>query len=789
MPVEIVQDTTKLQDMAAFDRLVVGIADYIPTVQHIKQAVQRSETARILVRHPVCATWLQRLAASYSESEVRFTVISARDELARRWQTVIPDSVSDADVLASGFLEADVVPRSGQSYEDIILEHYWGEYFTAVSVPLHRLAELLEDIDIQRWTANQSLPLVTQVFAKRQQRWITQAPNKAYKTLAQAIFDAPMELKGRLGIYKVLRRYPAMLREAVLGDWNEVFEHTKVNPDPMVLDSLDLSAAILEIKYYLTEVTSSIKTVEDLIHVLNSMSGHLHEEFAWIQQQLTANAANWQINEALISQIAARFQPIMADIADEIAALRTAIPPAYPPDPMHNNTAQAWMEWAIQSYFPYRFWLEENDRWDATVAGYASHYADWFFAHYTELQYDEQSRWVFDLLNRALLRLKQGAKALFIIVDNLTFKYVGYLREQFARQGFHIQGAVEPVWAVIPTTTEVSKHCLVGGVRNPVDVQGRSYEDILAKDWAGHLGGYRTAYTSVLGDLQKRQDFDVDILLLNYLPIDDVLHKDERQVGATHTRQIQGHLADLVDVVCKFARRAKVEQQLVIFIASDHGSTKVLAGNEDVLDDKFYKQQATDRHHRYIAVPENRATHPTAYDEAQCYSLPAKTFGTHESYFIPRGYGLFIKTNESVYVHGGLTPEETIVPFMQLMKTEVQVQQPTFRLRDNIVRYAVKQSLALTVGNPNDDDLHVLELHIAESTAPGLTAIHIPAGAAIEVALPVRIPRRGSAADLTAITLQGTFVLQGQVYTIEPVVLSVEVRALMESKTTFDFDV
>ena len=117
MPVEIVQDTTKLLDVAAFDRLVVGIADYIPAVQHIKQAVQRSETARILVHHPVCATWLQRLAASYSESEVRFTVISARDELARRWQTAIPDSVSDADVLASGFLEADVIPRSGQSYE------------------------------------------------------------------------------------------------------------------------------------------------------------------------------------------------------------------------------------------------------------------------------------------------------------------------------------------------------------------------------------------------------------------------------------------------------------------------------------------------------------------------------------------------------------------------------------------------------------------------------------------------------------------------------------------------
>ena len=388
-----------------------------------------------------------------------------------------------------------------------------------------------------------------------------------------------------------------------------------------------------------------------------------------------------------------------------------------------------------------------------------------------------------------MLHLKQGTKALFIIVDNLTFKHVGYLREQFARRGFHLHGAVEPIWAVIPTTTEVSKHCLVGGVREPVDVQGHTYEDILDKDWQGHLDSYQAAYISVLGDLKKRPHFDADILLLNYLPIDDVLHRDERQIGATHTRQIQGHLADLVQVVCQFAKRAQVEQQLVIVIASDHGSTKVLADREDLLDDKFYKQQATSRHHRYITVPDSRAANPTAYDQAHCYVLPARTFGTHASYFIPRGYGLFAKTNESIYVHGGLTPEETIVPFMQLIKTEIQVRQPTFRLLDNVVRYSVKQTLSVVVGNPNDYDVEDVALRISESSTAGLTGLTIPTGISIEVALPVRIPRRGSGEELTAITLQGTFELQGQVQPIEPVRLPVQVRSLMESKTAFDFDV
>ena len=789
MPVEIVQDTIGLLNAADYDIVVADVSDYIPTVQGVKQAAGQSEVLRVLVQHPVCAAWLQRLADSYNDSQVKYTAISARVLLARHWQTDIPESVADEAIHASGFLVAKITPRSGQTYEGIILEHYLGEFFTFVSMPIHLLGELLESIDAQRWQANQALPLVMQLFAERQQRWLTQVSGKAHKTLVQAVFDTPLELRQRLGAYKILQRYPVPLREAVLEDWHEVFEQAKINPDPIVLETLDLSAAIQEITYYLNGLLLQVTTPEALGQVFDQMSGYLREEFAWVRQCLAANAPTWQVTPALLKQIVTRFQPIMDDVVDEIAALRASIPPAYPQDPAHNQSAQVWLEWAIQSYLPYRFWLEENDRWDTTVADYAGQYADWFFAHYTELKYQEQSRWVFDLFSRALLHLKQGTKALFIIVDNLTFKHVGYLREQFARRDFHIQGAVEPVWAVIPTTTEVSKHCLVGGVREPVDVQGRSYEEILEKDWQGHLDDYQIAYTSVLGDLKKRSHFDADVLLLNYLPIDTVLHQDERQIGATHTREIQGHLTNLVEVVCQFAKRAKVEEKLLIIIASDHGSTKVLADSEDWLDDKFYKKQATNRHHRYITVPEGRASNPTAYDQAHCYVLPAKNFGTHHSYFIPHDYGLFVKTNESIYVHGGLTPEETIVPFMKLMKTEVQVRQPTFRLPDNVLRYSVKQSLTLVMGNPNDYDMENVSLRASESSTAGLTGLTIPAGTSIEVVLSVRIPRRSGGGELTALTLQGTFELQGQTHTIESIQLPVEVRSLMESKTAFDFDV
>jgi len=76
----------------------------------------------------------------------------------------------------------------------------------------------------------------------------------------------------------------------------------------------------------------------------------------------------------------------------------------------------------------------------------------------------------------------------------------------------------------------------------------------------------------------------------------------------------------------------------------------MLPGAENLLDDKFYKKQAIDRHHRYISVPERGL--PRRLRMIRNIVHPAaKAFGNREPYFIPRSYGVFIKTDESIYVH------------------------------------------------------------------------------------------------------------------------------------------
>ena len=787
MAVEIVGDTARLLERAKFDFVVAAVPDYVPAVQLIKGAVAAGKPLRVMVRDAACAVWLERFAASYRNMVVRYTVTSARDLLAERWQTEIPDRVTDEAILASGFLEQDVVPRAGQSYDEIVMEHYWGEFFTFVRFPMTLAGELIGSLDPERWRANRERPLAVQALQARRERWLDQAPQREFKKLIQSVFDNPAQIRDMLGRYKLLRGYSPQISESVLGEWYTLFGELKVDPTPVELGSVDLGKTIQEIQYYLNGLTVRITGIADLEAALGEMSGWLPEELDWTVQLLRDRGEELQPTPELLQQIAAKFESIREQVEPQLAALEIVVPPPRPIDPAEKAEVQDWLDWAVREYLPYRFWLEENNRWDEAVAGYATKYADWFYDQYITNKFQHQDRWVFDLLNRAATGLTAGRKVLFLLLDNFNHKYLHSLLGQFSQKGFRLVGKSEPVWSPIPTSTDVSKWCLVAGAMELGKVQGRGYEDILDKDWKGHYGQYEVTYMPQLSDLEKRRQFNEDLILLNFLPIDRVLHKDEREIASTHTAEIQRYIQNLVQVVAQFAQRAGVEQELDILIASDHGSTKVPAKIGNALDDKFYQKQATSRHHRYIAVLENRAVNPTAYDEAHCYIVRADMHGTLENYFIARDYDRFIPTQQDIYIHGGLTPEETIVPFCKLAKVEIRVRQPDIRLTENIVRYSVKTDLVFVVGNPNDHPITNVELRVLESDLPGVSSEAIPAGISKEIAIPVRIKRRPGVPTLEAITVEGSFEMQGQRFPIEQVRLSVESRSLMETKTDFDF--
>ena len=783
MPVEILYDPARLLPPDDFPCQVSAPADYVPAVQQIKSALAGQANLQVLVTDPACAVWLERLAATYHTTQVRFTRKTVSQALAERWGVTVPDGLEEA-ILSSGVLALEVTPRSGQTFEDILLERVWGEFFAFPRFPVRYVGELVAGLDVDQWQANWRTPLYRQVLQQRQEQWLAAVQQSSQRKLIQAIFQEPAQTQARLAQYRLLAYYPPELSKALLGEWLAILKQIDVDASPLALEGPAVEEALREILYYLNNQAERLNSPEAYQALLAQVSGCLPQEFDWLLAHLRTAPELLRQAPELAQHIARKFCPIQDQIGAGLEALKRLAPPPYPSSPEANQTIDGWLAWAVQEYLPYRFWLEENDRWDETCAAYAGAYADWFYAHYNTHKYQEQGRWVFDLLNQTSKDLQNGRKVLFVVIDNFNFKYLDALARRFARWKFQPARAAQPVWSALPSMTAVSKGCLIAGKLEQVDIEESAYPRVLQE----HFASYRVAYLPRLDAINQRSAFEEDLLLLNYLPIDEELHKDEKRIGATHSLEIEHYLNILVDALVQFVRRARAEDRVSIYVASDHGSTKISPDIPNPIDTKHYKKEAQNPHHRFIEVSDRRAASPTSYDEQHCYILPATVFGTHHSYFIPRGYGRFIAANESLYVHGGLTPEETIVPFLCFERSEVQVLPPTFRLVDNLLRLSVKAELTLVMGNPNPDDLLNLELRVKESDLPGVEIEYIPAGGSRQIALPVRVKQRPGVPALASITIQAAFEYQGRVQTLEGVTLAVVPKSISEDKTAFDFD-
>jgi hypothetical protein len=81
-----------------------------------------------------------------------------------------------------------------------------------------------------------------------------------------------------------------------------------------------------------------------------------------------------------------------------------------------------------------------------------------------------------------------------------------------------------------------------------------------------------------------------------------------------------------------------------------------------IIDPKFFAGRAQDKHHRYISINDDELKQLPVNVQFQCYLFEKNRFGLEQNYLAARNYYRFIETNASTYIHGGLSPEETLVP-------------------------------------------------------------------------------------------------------------------------------
>lgn len=233
--------------------------------------------------------------------------------------------------------------------------------------------------------------------------------------------------------------------------------------------------------------------------------------------------------------------------------------------------------------------------------------------------------------------------------------------------------------------------------------------------WPEFVEGKSFKFCSNLGKLKEVKKNTHDVYFLNYCEIDELLHKSEDRIGNSHRDEVVHAMQKLVAGAVNFAKRLGIEHSLTVHVCSDHGSTKILGEVANLIDRDYYKAESENEYHRYVRLSDEQMEHLPSHVEDNCYVLGRKEYGLPENVLVAKGYSRFKKTSGKHYVHGGLCPEEVIVPFASYSKIDAKPTMPRIQLVQDTFRYSVKSKITIDVANINEYEMSDIDIDIKNS--------------------------------------------------------------------------
>lgn len=142
---------------------------------------------------------------------------------------------------------------------------------------------------------------------------------------------------------------------------------------------------------------------------------------------------------------------------------------------------------------------------------------------------------------------------------------------------------------------------------------------------------------------------------------------------------------------------------------------KIFGKQQNLIDSEYYKSKSEDCAYRVISLPDNKFhTYKDSIGHL-CYVLDRNHYGIKQNYLIAKGYNRFMETDLSFYVHGGITPEENIIPLLKFEHINIKLIPPEILLRNNEFRYSTVSSIHLTIKNHNEYPIDNIEFTIQNS--------------------------------------------------------------------------
>jgi len=674
-----------------------NISDYPGIYNRICEVIQNNQDQVVIVQHPTIMQWLRNMAARYPQGSFAFETTDARSALAQLWEIEIPASVTNEDILQNDLLTLDLRPQPGFNFEDTLLAHFYSAQFSAKTFPFTQLPQLFATLDGERWQANRANPLLARTLHQRLEAWKNKARSSEQRQFIEWFAANPLNLQNQLMAFRVLRAYPA-LGESLLGEAFPILATLKLQLQDLAVDEKSIPAAVTQVTYQLNAYQP--QSAEELEALITQVSGLLWVEFETLEKLMLSNPA-W-ISPAIVEQMEGKFESFSRRIAKRLAELRAQIRPAKPQAPDLQWDVNQMLDWATNAYLPYQAWCSTQEQFDKDLYTLGDQFSEWLVNNWPDIHANSR-RMIFNILPNIAPELNNPQRVhLMLVVDNLNWAFAEILRDLFQEKGFYLLGS-EPYLAMLPTETENSKKCLLSGAVGYTAIDDRTYKGILETGWVPYLSNDNAfRYISDIGKLNQVETLDARAYVVNYLAVDKALHKSKDEIGMAHSKHVHHLLEELVENVAAFIEKHSLGDRIRIHVVSDHGSTQIPADLQNDVDPAFFKQAGFDaRSHRYLEVSNERFATLADNLKLDCFFLPAGDYLLPANVLCARRANRFLPTDKDVFVHGGVLPEEVIVPYMALEPATVPLQNLTILLKNKEFRYRL-ETVELEIGNPND---------------------------------------------------------------------------------------
>jgi hypothetical protein len=781
--IRIIYDSENLISLSG-EKTVSKIAEYAEAYAHVLDAIQNHQELRLVVHQQPVFRWLNSLSLRYTQGNFVFVIFDARKALEDRWQTALPADLTNEEIKDTCLLDLDLqAPQPGQSFTDILLAHFYIPLLSAKTFPFTKATQLLNAVDLESWQANQTNPLLARILNQRLEAWQGNARSSEQRQFIALFAANPGQLKQQFTQFRVLRHYPA-LGETLLDDLYPLFAALKLPLQDLEVDEQTIPDAVLQVTYHLNAHKPT--SAEEMQAFVEKVSGLLWVEFETIERHLLDNT-EW-VSSTLLDQIENKFEELAHRTSRRLKTLRAMIRPPKPGAPEVDWDVHQILTWATNSYLPYQAWCSAQEQFDPELYAIGDQFSEWLVGHWNDLHANSK-RMVFNILPNIAVELSnQEIVNLVLVVDNLGWSLAEILIELFHSEGYFLTAA-EPYLAMLPTETEISKKCLLAGEVGYSKINDTTYKGMIEKGWVPFFNNNAFRYISDIGKLKQIINIDASAYMVNYLAVDRALHKSEDEIGIPHREHVHHLLKKLVENVITFIEKHALQEKIRIHVVSDHGSTQIPDGLQNDLDPDFFKGSGCiTRSHRYLEVSDEKFAGLADNLKVDCFFLPKQDYLLTTNVLCARRANRFISTDQKSFVHGGLLPEEVIVPYLAFEPATVPLQDLTVLLKKNAFRYRL-ETIELEVGNPNEVIVEQIQVSVLNSNVesePVLTPILTKKSKA-SIKIPVRFKLTSLIEEQTNLRLRVRYHCRGEKH-IQDVQPTIVMRKMVEEKSTGIFD-